>query len=373
MKRTLPTALALISALSLLFFARPAVAGKFNTETSSSTRALGMGNAGINTERGAHALFYNPANLAAKITGSTFQLVNLQIDGSLPYFENVGKYVVANPDNLSSLYRAIDGRKDSYNGARYSVYPNITLRNFSLGFLYETNAGALQRASDNALVAKARNRMGPTAALSFRLLSGMLRIGASVQYMSVGNASQVIQQPVNTDNLDFRDITYSGAGLITTAGVTLTLPIKFLPSFSVVGRNVGNTNYSQTPLLKYGNRTNVPTEVMTVDLASGLTVYMGRRIELKLEVDYRDALLTQGGSTPMDRTFAGGEMIFFNVLRLRGGWMNSFPTAGLGIYAPKGTLDVAWYSDRIDDGIGSYRDMRFSLQYTFNFFGSSRK
>jgi hypothetical protein len=373
MKQALLKTCVLLGTILYVISAKQAFGGKFNTETSSSTRALSMGNAAINTERGAYALFYNPANIAAKNTGATFQLFNFQLDGSLPYLENVGAFQVANPSNLSALYQKLDGRTDSYNGARYSVYPNLTVRNFSLGFLYEVNNGALIRSSDNSLIAKSRNRMGPTAALSFRLFGGILRFGASAQYMTVGNANETIAPPVNTGTLDYRDISYSGAGLITTGGVTLTLPFRYLPSFSLVARNIGGSNFSGKPLTSFGTRRNVPNEDMTVDLATSATIYLGRRIELKIEGDYRDALLTMPGSKPMDRLFAGMDLAFFDVFRLRAGWMNRYPTGGIGIYAPKGTLDVAWYSDRIDDGIKSHRDMRFALQYTFNFFGSSRK
>jgi hypothetical protein len=345
-----------------LLFSQAALADKFNTETSSSGRALGMGDAGINTERGAYAVFYNPANIAAKDTGTHFQAVNFQLDGDGALLAQ-GKPV--NFTNLQSLYSDLKNNTNTYAGGRYSVYPNITMRNFSIGMLYESNQGAEVRASDGALRVKARDRFAPTAALSYRLLSGILRLGASAQLLTVGDADAVDLAPGS--GLDYKQFINSGTGLDFTGGVTLTLPFRFLPSFSVVARNVGTTRYTHSSVIKFGDGSTLPDTPMTFDAATSLSIYLARRFEMKVEGDYRDVENKLEGGR-FRHVFAGAEFLIYDILRLRAGIQHGYPTFGMSLVTRRASLDLAMYSEELNDRLRGEQDTRYVLQYTWEIF-----
>ena len=65
---------------SLLFFSKNTFADRFDTSETQTVRSLGMGNAGINSERGGLSVFYNPANIAAKSTRPVLQLFNFSLE-----------------------------------------------------------------------------------------------------------------------------------------------------------------------------------------------------------------------------------------------------------------------------------------------------
>ena len=351
---------------SAIFLSFPkAFADKFNTETSASARALGMGSTGVNTERGPYSVFYNPANLAAKDTGVNIQALNIQTDVSDGWLSRTSSGQFSNFNNLSSLYGDLKTNKNTYVSGRYSVYPNVTLRNFSLGMIYEVNQGAEVRASDDALRVKARNRAGLVGALSFRLFSGILRFGASAQLLSRGDADSFIAAPINATALDFKRSINSGTGLSKSAGITLSLPFRFLPSFSLVARDIGGTKYSGSGLVKWGDGSSLPVQPMTLDFGSSLTIYLARRAELKLAFDYRDYVNKLVGGN-FRHMFVGGEMTFYDVLKFRAGIAHGYMSYGFGLHTKKASLDLAAYADEKDDRLRGSPEQRYVFQYTWN-------
>ncbi|MBI2607032.1 MAG: hypothetical protein HYW49_13240 [Deltaproteobacteria bacterium] len=343
-------------------------ADKFDTSATTTARALGMGNAVINTERGGMSVFHNPANIAAKDTGSVFQIVNFSLEANEGLVTQSQKGGSINFANLSTFYETMNGNKNNYAGGRYSLYPNLTIRNLSFGVLYERNRAAMVRETDGAFIVRAKDRFAPTAALSFRLFAGIFRIGIMAQYLTVGEADSTIAAPVDKSQLDWNKVINSRGAITKTGGVTLTLPMRYLPSFSFVARDIGGTTFNKSPLVPSGTGRNVEPKKMTYDLATSFTVYLSSRIETRWEVDYRDVLNRNQGNR-MRHIFAGTEMDMFNFLHFRAGYMHGWPAAGLGVGTAKANINFAWYSDEVEDRLRAFRDTRYVLQYTHSLFG----
>ena len=283
-----------------------AFADKLNGETSDDVRAFGMGTTGINTARGPYSVFYNPANIAAKETGSHFQPINMQLEGSEGLLSQAVSGI--NFQNLGTLYGEAKTAPNTYIGGRYSLYPNVTLRNFSFGMLYEVNQGAVFRTYDGALRVIARDRFAPTLALSERFAAGIFRVGGSAQLVTVGNADAVVAPPIPATP-DFGSSINSMSALVFTAGTTVTLPTRFLPSFSLVARNIGGAHYtSGTRLVSFGQARTPFTDPMSYDWGSSLTFFLARRLEMKLAFDYHDLTNEQAGGR-YRHVFTGTEFI----------------------------------------------------------------
>ncbi|MBI3544922.1 MAG: hypothetical protein HY075_16745 [Deltaproteobacteria bacterium] len=357
---------ALLVGAAIALSAPKALADKFNTELSDDVASLGMGTAGINVSRGPYSVFYNPANIAAKDTGSHFQLVNFQFEGTGGYFATTSSGNATNFLNLSSVYGAIKNNPNEFVGGRFTLYPNITLRNLSFGLLYEQNRGAIYRAFDGALRVKARDRLAPTVALSERFASGILRLGASAQLVTVGNADAVIPPAIPADPA-FAKVVSSNSGLVLNGGATLTLPVRFLPSFSVVARNIGNTRFSATPLVPFGDLRTEFTQPMTFDWGSSMTFYLGRRLEMKVALDYHDLTNKMDGGR-FRHVFMGTELVFYDIIKLRAGLAHGYPSLGFGLNTRKASLDFAAYSDEMDDRLRGAQETRYVLQYTWEIF-----
>ncbi len=344
-----------------------ALADRFDTSETQTARALGMGNAGINNERGGLSVFYNPANIAAKSTRAVFQLFNFSLEGSQGLISQSARGS-PNVTDLKESYVSLRGNPNNFSSGRVSLFPNITLRNLTLGVLYEQNRGAMVRETDGALYVKSRDRFVPMTALSFRMFSGIIRIGAMAEYLSVGDADRYILSPISYTNMDWKMFTYAGAGISKTAGATFTIPLRYLPSFSFVARDIGGTKLSGSPIGVSGSAGRPENRKMTFDVSGAFTMYWGPRIESKWEVDYRDATNKLQGSR-LQRIFAGTEFTLWDIVHLRGGYMHGFPTAGFGIGTSKSSLNLAWYSDEIEGRLRANRDQRFVLQWSSSFIG----
>ncbi len=360
----------------LLFFAifivaiPHSLADRFDeTTVMTSARALSMGNAGINSERGPNSVFYNPANIAAKNTAPSFQLMNFSVQANEMLAGQSQEGGNVNILDLRKFYTTLDANKNAYEQARFSLYPNITLRNLSLGVLYQKDRGAMVRATDGALYVRARDIVAPTAALSFRLFGGILRFGGMVQILSYGYADKYVTGVLAPSDKDWGKQMTAKAGLAKTGGITVSLPFKYLPSFSFVARNIGGTSFSRAPIGTAGSSADsIPTQKMTYDFGSSLTYYVSGQIESKFELDYRDVTNRNKGSR-MQRVFSGVEFSLFHYIQLRAGYMHGYPTAGFGIGNQRGSVNISWYSDEMEERLRSFRDQKFVLQYTRSFLG----
>lgn len=338
-------------------------ADKFNTVTSSSARGLAMGDAVINSERGGSSVFYNPANIAAKNTGVTLNLFNLQLE----YSEMAVAARSFSALSLSSLYKnQLTKRPNSFMAQRISLYPSFTIRNLSVGLLYEINEGAELQSGTNSIRVKARDRFAPTAALSFRLFSGIFRIGASVQLLTVGNADTIIANGFDPAGLNYKTVIDAGTGLSKTGAITLSLPIRYLPSFSLVARDIGGTSFTKTPAVKFGDGRSVAAQPLTFDFATSIIIYLGKYIEWKTEGDYRDVINKKNGSF-MRHFSLGTEFSLANFIFLRGGYAHGYLSGGLALGTKKASIELSMYSDEFDDRLRSRPDNRFLLQYRWGF------
>ena len=347
-----------------------AFADQTNGETSSTARALGMGNAAINTERGGYSVFYNPANIAAKDTRVNVQLLNVQNEFSDGALAQLSSRNSANFLSLSSLSEGLIQNPNRYVAGRFSVYPNFTVRNFSLGMLYEVNQGAIYEPGTNSLRIRVRNRFAPTAALSFRLFGGIFRFGFSTQLLGVGEADRTISMPQTASargDLSFKKYAYGGTGFVHTVGTTVTIPVRFLPSFSGVIRNLGVARFAGPSLVPFGEAGTPMEQAMRADAAFGLTMYMGRRIEFKPEFDFRD-VTNRTKTGLLQRMSFGGELIFFDSLKFRAGVAHGYLSVGAGVQMSKGSVDFAAYGDELDNRLRSNKEQRYVLQYTWSFF-----
>lgn len=339
-----------------------AFADRFNTETSASVRALGMGNAAINTERGAYAVFYNPANISAKDTRVTLQPLNLKLGMS----EGTLSPTAFSPPSFARI-------KENPNkmvAGNYSVYPNLTMRNLSFGMLYEKDEGAYYRASDGAVHILARDRFAPTLALSFRLWGGIIRVGAASQYLTVGNADRWTSSAASS--LDFKSNIAAGSAFSHSGGVTLTFPVRYLPSFSVVARNIGDPAFSGPATVKFGDAATPSPggtlqQRMTFDAAMSVAIHFSSRITTHWEINYRDTVNKLLGSNAR-HIFAGTEWVLYDMFKLRAGMAHGYLSGGFGVGTDKTSLEVAIYSDEIGDRYRTTKDTRFLLQYSFGIF-----
>ena len=177
----------------------------------------------------------------------------------------------------------------------------------------------------------------PAAAIGARLAGGIVRLGYSLQW--VNQAVGDISAPSGTDPLGYNQSLPQGGGLSSTAGFALTLPITYLPSINLVGRNLFNTRYTMPSLIPISkNSPGAPaTDAMTFDASFSLQPKVESGIYMNWVLAYRD-LTNVSGVAILGRLAAGTELSFRDFFFLRGGFGSGYPSAGLGFRVKKADL-----------------------------------
>lgn len=321
----------------------------------TNARAAAMGDAFLPLgDDGMSALFYNPA-LVGKFRKTSFDALNIQLSANQNYAANIdGNFL--NVINLSNFRSTLASHIGDFMGAGGSLSTAFYGRGFAIGALYENQMYAAQ-SSDGRIHIKSRYQFIPSAATGIRLADGILKLGYSIQWVNqaVGNQSvDPATQPVGyTENIP------QGSGFSHNAGVTLTLPTSYLPTFSVVARNILGTSYSGPSLIPFSsNSTSSPaTENMTIDASFSVEPKLGRGGLLNLVLQMRD-ITNDSGVSLWGRACAGVEIDFRGKFAVRGGWRGGYPSLGIGVMAKKSQFSFTWYSE--DIGVG--RDIRYMVQ-----------
>ncbi len=341
-----------------LGFPRLGFADRIANLYPADARTLGMGGAGIAASNNPYAVFYNPANLASKSTAARLELLNLGLDvpvAAIPILSEKRSVL-----NLGSSYPYLKANPGHWGGYRVSLYPNLTTRFFSFGFLYSENYSAKYNEADGATGTAANlqrvgyREFGPVVALSQRFYGGVVKLGASARMTQAGSISDTIRQP-DSAALSYATGLNNVTSLKTSAGMTLALPFAHIPTFSFVARNLTTTKYPQGDL------------PLQIDAGFGYTTYVGRHLHFRLGADFRD-LGNSLSAGFMRKNFVGVEWKLLNVLCLRGGYGQGYPSVGLALEAGRVKTEFAWYSEEMGDGLRSDRNQRYMLQFVWSVF-----
>jgi len=309
------------------------------------------------------ALMVNPVGIA-KIQGFHFEPLLLQAQ--------VNRTVTKHFPRTSTGIYDLDSMKDPLMaqpglspGGSFSIFPNIGFRGFAAGVLYQRSVRASYDGTN--IVGVSRSQFIPTVGTGFRLASGVLRFGYSLQWVNQASG-EVTALPTATDISYGRNLP-QGNGLSHNGGFALTLPYRYLPVLTGVARNVGGLKYSRGGVVHF---TKDPggapaTEKASYDAGIGWIYKTPLGVKLAFQGMMRD-LSNVSDATYAKRAAVGLEVEIMWSLKLRAGYGSEYPSAGIGFEFMKSNLDIAWTSEDIGTRNSPVRDQRYILQYAFRLF-----
>jgi len=209
-----------------------------------SVRGAGMGDSILGFVDDAQgALFYNPSAFG-KLRDFKLELINVRVSGNSDASSTLGpdsaKY--ASRSKYVDYLSANPGKTPS---SEFSIFPSVRLPYFGMGVLYQNeNRGTGDGTGINY---RTRSLFVPTAGTGFRLASGVLRIGYSLQWVNLAQGTGTVVHNQTSATRSNEKLT-EGAGFSHTGAMTVTLPYQYQPSFQLVGRNIGGLNYRGKPI-----------------------------------------------------------------------------------------------------------------------------
>lgn len=335
-------------------------------ELITSARALGMGNAYLNKVDDSTAVFYNPAGLGT-VRGTHFHLTNIhleankglnQVISSAGVFETPGNLLTAlSAEGIDSL---LDGEDKILVHSRINLFPSLTFRYFSIGYLYSQRSRARLTCATCDREFAERKDSGPVAALNFSLFGGILKIGTSAALLTREEFQKdfTTGAPYFVSDSDKR----KGTQVLLTTGIRFTLPVSYLLTFSAVLRNSANSTW-------YGEELGgAPADIpQTIDGAISITPQIGRNTRVHLEAVLRD--MTNGYDTVDNaRKFGAGlEFDFVRKYFVRFGYGDGWGSFGLGVRNNKSVFDLATYAHETGEGFREEEDRRFVFSWAMGF------
>ncbi|MGK0366887.1 MAG: hypothetical protein ACI9QD_000017 [Thermoproteota archaeon] len=356
--------LALVKFLLLMMFSTSVNAITFEDgsfpELITSARALAMGNAFISKTDDAWATFYNPAGLGTVRKVSTRFNMHMELNKGFMDVTSGDSWSDV-PGNLvdaltvSGVRSLLAAKPGNVVHTRLNLYPNITGRHFSAGFMYSQRNRAYLASTTSNLEVVERRDYGPVGAFNLSLFGGIVKIGSSLVWLVRKDLEKEITPSGSSTVTDAEYGT--GTMLYYTVGLKITAPFWGLPTLSAVVRNASEDTFTQA-----GSGGDAPDDVArTVDIGVSFTPQIGRAARFHFEVNAKD-VSNKSNTDDSRRLTAGFEFDYKRVMYVRFGWGDGFGSFGLGVRSKHITMDMSTYA--VDTTSGAYRgneDRRFVL------------
>lgn len=333
----------------------------------TSVREMALGDADLAiADDGASGIFDNPSGIA-KVRGPRVEPINLMFSGGAGLF-GVGGMDVYKFTSLSSFAPKLVASPDSTVSGGLSFAPTFSTRGAAIGALLQ-NSFIARGNADGTITYRSRYEFIPGAGFALRVAGGMIRLGYSLQWVNKSEGD--VTTPVGADlgSLGWNQGLRQGSGFSHTAGFALTMPTTYLPTASIVARNVLGTRYGSFNLLGMAsNPVGVPDEEeMTVDAGFAISPRLARGNILSFTFAYRD-LLSQTAFPWYGKLAGGMEINLSERFYLRLGWGSGYPSAGIALRGKTGEFGFTWSSDELGDSYHAWQNTRFSMQYQIRAF-----
>ncbi|MBT7610029.1 MAG: hypothetical protein HN576_09750 [Bacteriovoracaceae bacterium] len=338
------------------------------SEFAVSGRSLAMGNAFIAKVDDSSSVFYNPAGLGT-VRGVRFHLSNFHVETNRGWMgATSGGSVTDVPANFPKGF-SLDGNReillanrDKFAFSKFSLMPNLTFRNFSIGYLFSRQTRATISSAGSELFEYAvRQDMGPYCALNLPLFGGILKFGATAIWLTRKEDFGDVDKDTT---IDLQDGDYNeGTSWQIISGFKFTVPIYSLPTIALKMNNSASTSFGAA-----SGSAGAPIKIkQSVDAGISITPQIGKVMRIHLEFNYKDVTKNYDMSA-LRRATLGIEFDVKRTFFLRFGYGDGFGSAGLGINTKKLQFDFTTYAvDTTSTDFRGSEDRRFALTVSSGF------
>jgi hypothetical protein len=303
-----------------------------------------------------NSLFNNPAGLA-KNTKFRAEYLNLQFDVNSGLAGDMTQ--ATKMFNLGTLTGVLNSDINYLYSGGIGNLTAVSWGGFAVGLLLQDRVRAY---SDGTNVHYETNSLAvPALGYGFSLARGVVRLGYSLQFVNLATGTT---QATADSGARFLSGLSEGKGLAHTASVNFAFPFTYLPTLSLVARNIGGVTYATGSLLPRANSPigAPPTEEMTVDAAFGMMVRVSGQVKTNWYLQYKD--INNRVSVPfLEKMNLGLDISLSPAVGIRAGMTGNQFSAGLGYRSESSEINLAYYKDPTPFKDISYYDTRFALQY----------
>ena len=357
--------------LQLTFFLSLAAQAQERREFYSGVRGLAMGACVVATVYDETALALNPAALGKlrNFFGTIFD-PELELGAKALSLYNSRAY--SQPFSLSNVMPTVVSSPGDYYHARGQLMPSFVARNFGIGILQKYNMDLEAATGGTSVNAFYRDDLALLLGYNFRLWDGRIKIGFTGKLVSRIEVDESALDPngaLDLPTLGTNSIAKEGVGMGGDVGLILTAPWTFLPTIAAVARDVGGTNYTQSPGTRLATSTARPTSsTQDVDVGVALFPIHSQVARSTFTVEYKSVLTA---STELDKSklyHVGYELNLGDIFFFRLGYNQRYVTGGFELSSEKFQIQFATYGEEIGSSTTAIReDRRYVFKTSFRF------
>lgn len=328
-------------------------------------RSLGMGGAQIAVVNDETALLSNPAALG-KLRDSYGTIFDPEVDiGSHVNAMNSVK-PVSNPFDLEQVRDTTLETRDTYYHVRAQIFPSFVTKNFGVGILGRKIMDARMNVAGDSLKVFYQDDIAIHLGFNLRMFDGRVKFGV------VGKAISRIEVNKTLDPLASMGLDQNaseGFGVGGDAGLILSAPIVWLPTLSIVGRDVGGTAFTAGSGLRLKSNSATPPARVSQDFDVAMAVFPihSPKSRSVFTIEYQKI---QESATAVDKNryyHVGYEFNYGDVLFVRTGMNQRYWTAGFELASEHTQFQIASYGTDVGADGSPEEDRRYIFKFAIRF------
>lgn len=325
---------------------------------------MGMGGASIAVVNDETATLLNPNGLG-KLRDYFFTLIDPEMTGSANRTDvliGTGVFNSVIPEDVYNQLGDALGEPYYFKG---QVFPSIVVPNFGIGLLGKYEILAVRNV-DGTINYSYQNDYSLNLAYNMSFWGGRVKWGFAGRLINRVEFNGV-RDPA-TESLAVSSFAREGMGISVDSGLTLAAPWQWLPTLSVVVRDIGTTSFTSGGGA-FGNGNNgIPQAVsQSVDAAVAFFPIYSNNVRGVWTVEYTGVDKTEDVEDHMDRLHIGTEINVWDAYFIRGGYHANDWTAGFEYSTGLFQLQMATYSEPINIGTIVDRDRRGIIKFAVRF------
>ncbi len=356
----------MFATMTIASTASTAAAGEIY-EFYNGARTMAMGGAYVTTVNDETAVFHNPGGLG-RLRDPFFTAVDPEIDISANLTDFVRLNSVGKLTSIQGLLELLNRNPGKHFHSRYQLSPSIALPNFGIGMLVNWKFDGEVDPTGTDFKFRYQNDYAGAIAYNLRLWDGIVKIGLSGKL--INRVEIETTAPADSTGLEVKDLASEGMGLGVDGALILTAPVRYLPSFGVVVRDIGHTAFTMTDGMLYqvGDRRPRKQE-QKVDAGLSFSPILGKATRATLAVEIHDVMTgDEAERGDLMRRFHGGmEINIRDFFFLRGGYNQKFWTAGFEFASERFQLQGTAYGEDIGAPNNPREDRRYIGKFSLRF------
>ncbi len=323
-----------------------------------------MGGAKIAVANDETSLLANPAGLG-KLRDYYGTLLDPELEFSQNYNGIYNSGPFSAPTDLVQISNSLNKSPDTYFHIREQVFPSFVVRNFGIGIYYREVLDMIMNTAKTSTNIFYQKDEAILLGYNFRFWDGRIKIGFTGK--AIDRVEVVNPALAYPGNYTLQANASEGAAVGGDVGLNLTAPWIWLPTLSIVARDVGSTQFTSGKNIQM-TTTGIPNPVtQDYDVALAIFPIHANRARSSVTFEVQSLLASQTAADPIRYYHAGWEMNYSDFFFLRAGMNGHWWTAGMEMSTQNLQFQLASYGEDVGQGNALTEDRRYVLKFAFRF------